>query len=93
MNVSAEKAEVHSFFDTETSTYSYVVVDEQSGECAIIDSVLGFDYVSGRTSTQSADRVISFVQDNNYRVGWLLETHIHADHLSAAPYIKKIPGA
>ena len=92
MNVMAGKAEVHSFFDTETSTYSYVVVDGQTGECAIIDSVLGFDYVSGRTSTQSADRVISFVQDNNYRVGWLLETHIHADHLSAAPYIKKNTG-
>lgn len=92
MSVLVEKAEVHSFFDTETSTYSYVVVDRQAGECAIIDSVLGFDYVSGRTSTQSADRIVSFVQDSNLHVGWLLETHIHADHLSAAPYIKKKTG-
>ena len=62
------------------------------GECAIIDSVTEFDYVSGRTSTLSADKIISFVRDNNYHVSWLLETHIHADHLSGAPYIKKYTG-
>ena len=88
MSVLSEKAEVHSFFDEATSTFSYVVVDGQTRECAIIDSVTGFDYVSGRTDTLSADKIISFVQDNNYHVSWLLETHIHADHLSAAPYIK-----
>ena len=93
MGALTHKADVHSFFDEATSTYSYVVVDGQTRECAIIDSVTGFDYVSGRTDTLSADKIISFVRDNNYHVSWLLETHIHADHLSAAPYIKKIPGA
>ena len=92
MNASSQKADVHSFFDIETSTFSYVVVDGQTRECAIIDSVTGFDHVSGRTSTLSADKIISFVLDNNYHVSWLLETHIHADHLSAAPYIKKNTG-
>ena len=92
MIASSQKADVHSFFDIETSTFSYVVVDGQTGECAIIDSVTEFDYVSGRTSTLSADKIISFVRDNNYHVSWLLETHIHADHLSAAPYIKKYTG-
>ena len=92
MNASSQKADVHSFFDIETSTFSYVVVDGQTRECAIIDSVTGFDHVSGRTSTLSADKIISFVLDNNYHVSWLLETHIHADHLSAAPYIKKYTG-
>ena len=92
MGASPHKADVHSFFDEATCTFSYVVVDGQSGECAIIDSVTGFDYVSGRTDTQSADNIISFVRDNKFRVSWLLETHIHADHLSAAPYIKKSTG-
>ena len=92
MNASSQKADVHSFFDIETSTFSYVVADRQTGECAIIDSVTEFDYVSGRTSTLSADKIISFVRDNNYHVSWLLETHIHADHLSGAPYIKKYTG-
>ena len=92
MNNSPGKPDVHSFFDEATCTYSYVVVDGESGECAIIDSVTGFDYVSGRTGTQSADNIISFVRENKFRVSWLLETHIHADHLSAAPYIKKSTG-
>ena len=92
MSVLSGKAEIHSFFDEATSTFSYVVVDGQTRECAIIDSVTGFDYVTGRTDTLSADKIIAFVQDNNYHVSWLLETHIHADHLSAAPYIKKKTG-
>ena len=86
------KADVHSFFDEVTCTFSYVVVDGQTRECAIIDSVTGFDHVSGRTDTISADKIVAFVKDNNYHVSWLLETHIHADHLSAAPYIKKHTG-
>ena len=86
------KADVHSFFDEATCTFSYVVVDGQTRECAIIDSVTGFDHVSGRTDTKSADKIVAFVKDNNYHVSWLLETHIHADHLSAAPYIKKHTG-
>ena len=92
MGASPHKADVHSFFDDATSTFSYVVVDRQTGECAIIDSVTGFDYVSGRTNTLSADKIITFVEENNYDVRWLLETHIHADHLSGAPYIKKNTG-
>lgn len=92
MNASPRHAEVHSFFDEVTCTYSYVVVDGQTRECAIIDSVTGFDHVSGRTDTKSADNIVAFVKDNNYHVSWLLETHIHADHLSAAPYIKKHTG-
>ena len=92
MGTSSQKTDVHSFIDEATSTFSYVVVDGQTRECAIIDSVKGFDYVSGRTDTLSADKIISFVRDNNYHVSWLLETHIHADHLSAAPYIKKYTG-
>ena len=89
---SSGKPDVHGFFDEATCTFSYVVVDRQTDDCAIIDSVTGFDYVSGRTDTQSADRIIAFVRDNKFRVSWLLETHIHADHLSAAPYIKKRTG-
>lgn len=84
-----ERVDVHSFFDDETCTFSYVVVDGQTGECAVIDSVAGFDYVSGRTNMASADRIIAFVRERGYAVKWLLETHIHADHLSGAPYIKK----
>ena len=92
IDISLQKADVHSFFDTETSTFSYVVVDSETEECAIIDSVTGFDFVSGRTNTLSADEIITFVEENKYQVKWLLETHIHADHLSSAPYIKKHTG-
>lgn len=92
MSALSQKAVVHSFFDTETSTFSYVVVDKRTRECAVIDSVTGFDHVSGRTNTTSADKIISFINEHNYQVSWLLETHIHADHLSAAPYIKKNTG-
>ena len=73
MSVLSGKAEIHSFFDEATSTFSYVVVDGQTRACAIIDSVTGFDYVTGRTDTLSADKIIAFVQDNNYHVSWLLE--------------------
>lgn len=79
---------VTAFFHAPTFTVSYVVADRSSGACAIIDSVLDFDPASGRTSQASADRIISFVQDNSLKVEWILETHVHADHLSAAPYLK-----
>lgn len=79
---------VKAFFDEATFTVSYVVQDPDSKSCAIIDSVLDFDPKSGRTNTESADAIISYVQDNDLEVEWLLETHAHADHLSAAPYIK-----
>lgn len=81
--------EVTGFFDPATNTISYVVRDPNSSSCAIIDSVLDFDYSSGRTDTKSADEVIAFVKDNNLKVEWLLESHVHADHLSAAPYIQE----
>lgn len=86
------KPEVTAFFDEATFTVSFVVKDPNSAKCAIVDSVLDFDYSSGNTDTKSADEVIKFVQDNNLEVEWLLESHVHADHLSAAPYIQKKVG-
>ncbi|NBB97519.1 MAG: MBL fold metallo-hydrolase [Alphaproteobacteria bacterium] len=83
------KPEVTSFFDDATNTITYVVRDPEGTSCAIIDSVLDFDYASGRTDTSSADAVIAFVREKGYRVDWLLETHVHADHLSAAPYLQE----
>lgn len=75
------------FFDEPTNTFSYVVQDPSSNACAIIDSVLDFDYAAGRTDTRSADAIIAFVKREGLTVEWLLETHVHADHLSAAPYL------
>tara|TARA_A100001391_G_scaffold166196_1_gene126212 strand:+ start:3180 stop:4031 length:852 start_codon:yes stop_codon:yes gene_type:complete len=79
---------VESFFDTDTNTVSYVVIDPQTNHCAIIDSVLDYDPHSGRTSHQGAQRLVDFVQARSLTVEWLLETHVHADHLSAAPWIQ-----
>lgn len=84
--------EVHPFFDEATNTVTYVVRDPMGSHCAVIDSVLDFDYASGRTDTRSADRVIDFVRAQGWAVDWLLETHVHADHLSAAPYIQAALG-
>lgn len=83
---------VKAFFDTATNTVSYVVQDPQGRACAIIDSVLDFDYASGRTDTASADKIIAYVKENELEVQWLLETHVHADHLSAAPYLQEALG-
>ncbi|MCX7889171.1 MAG: MBL fold metallo-hydrolase [Rhodobacteraceae bacterium] len=80
---------VTGFFDEATNTVSYVVRDPASTSAAIIDSVLDFDYASGRTNTASADRLIDFVRANGLDVEWILETHVHADHLSAAPYLQE----
>jgi glyoxylase-like metal-dependent hydrolase (beta-lactamase superfamily II) len=79
---------VLSFFDTATKSYSHVVADEHTGVCAIIDSVLDFDIKSGRTSTGSADTLVAAVNKRRWRTEWVLETHAHADHLTAAPYVK-----
>ncbi|MBJ7549998.1 MBL fold metallo-hydrolase [Marinomonas ostreistagni] len=79
---------VKAFFDEATFTVSYVVIDEASKNCVIIDSVLDYDHASGHTSTTSADEVIQYVKDESLSVSWILETHVHADHLSAAPYLK-----
>lgn len=75
------------FFDEPTNTFSYIVQDPDSSACAIIDSVLDFDYAAGRTDVRSADEIIEYVRNNNLTVEWILETHVHADHLSAAPYL------
>lgn len=82
-------AEVKGFFDDATNTISYVVKDPSGSACAIIDSVLDFDYASGRTDTRSADAVVSYVREQGLTVEWLLESHVHADHLSAAPYLQE----
>jgi len=79
--------QVQHFFDEPTNTFSYVVQDPDSRACAIIDSVLDFDYAAGRTDVRSADEIIRFIRDNQLEVEWILETHVHADHLSAAPYL------
>lgn len=79
---------VLSFFDASTKSYSHVVADPGTGACAVVDSVLDFDIKSGRTSTAGADRLIDAVRQHNWRVDWVLETHAHADHLTAAPYVK-----
>ncbi|MCG7200566.1 MBL fold metallo-hydrolase [Marinobacter pelagius] len=78
---------VQHFFDEPTNTFSYVVRDPDSQACAILDSVLDFDYAAGRTDVRSADEIIRYVRDNDLTVEWILETHVHADHLSAAPYL------
>ena len=78
---------VNVFFDESTNTFSYVVQDPTSSACAIIDSVLDFDYASGRTDVHSANDIIAYVKAENLQVEWILETHVHADHLSAAPYL------
>lgn len=79
---------VLSFFDVATKSYSHVVADEQAGVCAIVDSVLDFDLKSGRTGTEGADELIEAVKQKGWRTDWVLETHAHADHLTAAPYVK-----
>jgi len=81
--------DVMAFFDEATNTVSYVVRDPNSRRAAVIDSVLDFDQPSGRTKTDSADRIIAHVRENDLEVEWILESHVHADHLSAAPYIQQ----
>jgi glyoxylase-like metal-dependent hydrolase (beta-lactamase superfamily II) len=83
------KPEVTAFFDAQTNTVSYVVKDPKSISCAIIDSVMDIDYAAGRIYHQSADKIIAFARDRGLKLEWLIETHAHADHLSAAPYIQE----
>jgi glyoxylase-like metal-dependent hydrolase (beta-lactamase superfamily II) len=89
MTTSTLNPQVHGIFDTATSTVTYVVYEKPGSACAIIDSVLDYDPKSGRTKHTSADKVVDFVKTNQLKVEWLLETHAHADHLSAAPYLKE----
>ena len=81
--------QVHGIFDPATWTVTYVVYEKVGSACAIIDSVLDYDPKSGRTHTTSADKVIAFVKEKNLKVEWILETHAHADHITAAPYLKE----
>jgi glyoxylase-like metal-dependent hydrolase (beta-lactamase superfamily II) len=89
---SANAPEVHGFFDRATNTISYVVADAATKRAAIVDSVLDFDAKSGRTKTDSAGRIIATIRARGLTVEWILETHAHADHLSAAPYLQRNVG-
>jgi Zn-dependent hydrolases, including glyoxylases len=86
------KPEVAAFFDKETWTFSYVVKDPTSSACAVIDSVMDLNYPSGTISFKGADAIIAYVKEHKLDVQWLIETHVHADHLSAAPYIQEKVG-
>ncbi|MDZ7622444.1 MAG: MBL fold metallo-hydrolase [Candidatus Competibacteraceae bacterium] len=79
---------IKSFLDPDSETFSYVVYDRPGGQAAVVDPVLDFDYKSGRTRTSGAERIVQFLRDERLSVDWILETHAHADHLSAAPYIR-----
>ena len=80
---------VHGFFDPVTFTVSYVVQDPESSACAIIDPVMDFDAASGRTHTESADKIVAHIGAHDLQVQWIVETHVHADHLTAAPYLQE----
>ncbi|GAB3381956.1 MBL fold metallo-hydrolase [Spongiibacter taiwanensis] len=81
--------EVVPFFDEPTNTFSYVVKDPSSSACAVVDSVMEIDYASGRLTLEGADRIIDYIRQHNLNLEWIIETHVHADHLSAAPYIQE----
>lgn len=83
------KPHVEGFFDQQTNTISYIVVNPDSNSCAVIDSVMDIDYAAGRITYEHADEIIDYIQKNGLRLEWLIETHVHADHLSAAPYIQQ----
>jgi glyoxylase-like metal-dependent hydrolase (beta-lactamase superfamily II) len=88
-NVSLDKRpDVSAFFDAQSNTISYVIKDPDSKSCAIIDAVMQFDYAAGRLSYESADEIIDFITSNGLHLEWIIETHVHADHLSGAPYIQ-----
>ena len=80
---------IKTFFDSDTATFTHIVSDPSTQKCAIIDSVLDYDQYSGRTKSNSADQVISYINEENLSVEWILETHIHADHITASHYLKE----
>ena len=84
-----QKPDVKAFFDQQSNTISYVVKDPQSKFCAVIDAVMQFDYAAGRLSYDSADEMINYISSNQLTLEWIIETHVHADHLSGAPYIQE----
>jgi glyoxylase-like metal-dependent hydrolase (beta-lactamase superfamily II) len=83
------KPEVKAFFDPATNTISYVVKDPRSSACAVVDSVMDIDYAAGRITYKHADEIIAYIEQKGLKLEWLIETHVHADHLSAAPYIQQ----
>lgn len=83
------KPEVEPFFDPETNTISYVVKDPDSNSCAVVDSVMDIEYAAGRITFDNANKIIAYIQDKGLKLEWQIETHVHADHLSAAPYIQE----
>ena len=87
--ITSRAMQIESFYDPATFTFSYLLFDSGTRQCALIDSVLDYDPKSGRTATRSADKLITRVHELGANVQWILETHVHADHLSAASYLKK----
>ena len=83
------KADVNAYFDEATNTISYLIKDPSSNHCAIIDSVMDMDYAAGRITYENADKLINEIQSRELNLDWIIETHVHADHLSAAPYIQQ----
>jgi glyoxylase-like metal-dependent hydrolase (beta-lactamase superfamily II) len=83
------KPNVQAFFDPITNTISYVVADPSSSICAVVDSVMDIDYSAGRITHDHADRIVEYIVSRNLTLGWIIETHVHADHLSAAPYLQR----
>ncbi len=84
--------EVTSFFDDDSNTFSYIVKDPDSKACAVFDSVLDLDYAAGRITQQSADKLLAHIEQHGLELEWIIETHVHADHLSAAPYLQEKGG-
>ncbi|MEM7472299.1 MAG: MBL fold metallo-hydrolase [Pseudomonadota bacterium] len=84
-----QKPLVRSFFDAQSNTISYVVKDPASTSCAVIDAVMNFDYAAGRLSFDCADEMITFIEAEGLQLEWIIETHVHADHLSGAPYVQR----
>ena len=82
------KPEVVAFFDAPTNTISYIVHDPSSDACAVVDSVMDIDYAAGRITYDGADRIVEYIKAHGWKLEWLIETHVHADHLSGAPYIQ-----
>lgn len=89
---SMTRLQITPFFDPHSNTYSYVVADTDEEHCAVIDPVMDFDYASGTASYASADALMAFVRQQGWQVDWVLETHVHADHLSAGRYIQQQMG-